>query len=162
MFSEKKARYSKPIKDAAQTLDDIETRRFFPDQMRALLDAARGLWFYLILVTRRLGLRPGEVVHLRWMDDVVPLPNGNGCEIRLEGGRGHDPRCGCRQCQSKQGWSPKNGPRRYVLDRRYDYLGWIGEVCDALDAWLQIRRPKRGDFVFPDRTIGRRQCRTGS
>jgi hypothetical protein len=150
VFSEKTARYSKPIKDAAQTLDDVETRRFFPDQMRSLLDGARGLWFYLILVTRRLGLRPGEAVHIRWMDDVVPLPDGNGYEIRLEGGRRRDPRCGCRQCQSKKGWSPKNGPRRYVLDRRYDELGWIREVCDALDAWVKIRRPERSDFMFPD------------
>lgn len=37
-----------------------------------------------------------------------------------------------------------------MLDRRFDDLGWIIETCDALDAWLRIRKPERGDFVFPD------------
>lgn len=150
VFAETKARYSKPSKDAKKTLDDVLTRRFFPDQMRSLLEAARGMWFYMIVCTRRLGLRPGEVVHIRWMEDVTPLPDGNGYEIRLEGGRGRDRRCGCRQCLSAKGWSPKNGPRRYFLDRRHDSLGWIGEICDALDSWIKIRKPERGDLLFPD------------
>lgn len=150
VFGEQAGRYSKPTKDAKRTLDDVETRRFFPDQMQSLLKSAIGLWFYIITVTRRLGFRPGEVTHIRWMDDVIPLANGNGYEIRLEGGRGRDERCRCNQCRTAKGWSPKNGPRRYVLDRRYDELGWINEACDCLDSWIKIRNPGRGDFIFPD------------
>lgn len=150
VFADKKSRDSKPTKNADKTLDDVTTRRFPVDEMVALIQRARGMWVYLIVVARRLGLRPGEATHIRWLDDVVPLPDGNGYEVRLEGGRGRDQRCGCLQCQSKKGWSPKNGPRRYVLDRRYDDLGWITETCDALDAWLRIRKPERGDFIFPD------------
>jgi integrase len=48
----------------------------------------------------------------------------------------------------KQGRSPKNGPRRYLLDRRLDEIGWITDACDALDRWIALRRPERGDFLF--------------
>lgn len=51
---------------------------------------------------------------------------------------------------TQRGWAPKNGPRRYVLDRRYDDLGWVTEVCAVIDAWVIIRTPERGDLLFPD------------
>jgi integrase len=150
IFAEKTARYSKPSKDARRTLADVDTRRFFPDEMDRIIEFATGMWPSLLVVSRRLGLRPGEVTHIRWMDDVIPLPDEAGYEILLEGGRGPDERCKCRQCVDQKGWSPKNKPRRYVLDRRNDTLGWIREVCETFDAWIGIRVPQRGDFVFPD------------
>jgi integrase len=150
VFDAKNAGYSVPTKDASATVDDNDTRRFYPEEMTALLEAASLMWKIILVVMRCLGLRPGEFIHLRWLDEVRPLPDGNGYEVRLEGGRGRDARCKCRQCKSRKGWAPKNGPRRYVLDRRYDERGWITPAIDALDRWVRMRRPNRGDFVFPD------------
>lgn len=150
VFDARNSGYSVPTKDASATVDDTDTRRFYPEEMTALLEAASLLWKIILIVMRCLGLRPGEFIHLRWLEDVRPLPDGNGYEIRLEGGRGRDPRCKCRQCVSEKGWAPKNGPRRYVLDRRYDERGWITPAIEALDRWVRMRRPNRGDFMFPD------------
>ncbi|MHB1169863.1 MAG: tyrosine-type recombinase/integrase, partial [Longimicrobiales bacterium] len=156
VFSEKSSSYSKPTKDGKRTVADVTTRRFFPDEMCALISAARGMWYYILVIARRLGLRPGELPHLRWMEDVFSLENGRGYVIDIQGGRTRDVRCGCRQCRSQNGWSPKNGPRRYFLDREHDRFGWITEVCDALDGWLQLRNPSRGDLIFPDPSDWRR------
>lgn len=150
IFMRKDSGYSSPTKDAAATMKDIDTRRFFPDEMIALLAAADLMWQLILIVTRCLGLRSGEFIHLRWMDDVRELPNGHGYEVLIEGGRGKDPRCKCRQCKSRKGWAPKNGPRRYILDRRYDEKGWLGPACDALDTLVKLRSPGRGDFLFAD------------
>ncbi len=150
IFDPEKVGYSTPTKDATATVDDRDSRRFYPEQMDALYAAASETWQVILTVMRCLGLRPGEFIHIRWLDDVRPLPNGNGYEIRLEGGRGLDSRCGCRQCRSRKGWAPKNGPRRYILDRRYDEVGWLAPAIAKLDAWVRMRKPARGDYLFPD------------
>ena len=142
--------YSAPTKDARARVEDRQTRRFNPDEMERLVAAADEPWRWIITIACGLGLRPGELIHVRWLEDVRPLPDRNGYNVLLNGDRGRDLRCGCRQCKSRRGWAPKNGPRRYVLDRTYDRLGWISPICDAVDAALTLRRPSRGDFLCPD------------
>lgn len=150
IFRSTESGYSSPTKDPTATVEDIDSRRFYPDEMKALLQAAGFMWTIILTVMRCLGLRPGEFIHLRWLEEVRPLPDGNGYEVRLEGGRGRDKRCKCLQCRTDRGWAPKNGPRKYILDRRYDERGWLTPAIDALDRWVKVRAPQRGDFLFPD------------
>jgi integrase len=149
-FAAKRSRYSKPTKDPRRTLNDRESRRFYGDEVTALVTAAGEMWTIVITVWRALGLRPGELTHLRWLKDVIPLSDGRGYEIRLEGKRGTDSRCSCLQCKTAEGWAPKNGPRRYILDRTHDHLGWVTPAIEALDTWVTLRSPRRGDFIFPN------------
>jgi integrase len=149
-FVENESRYSKPSKDHRETIQQKEdSRRFFPDEIERLIAAADTQMRHAIIVTHRLGLRAGELIHLRWLNDVIPLERGHGYEILIQGNRGRDRRCGCLQCLTKQGWAPKNGPRRYFLDRRFDDIGWITPACDALDRWVDLHRPQRGEILFP-------------
>lgn len=141
---------SKPVANRFKTVQEKEeSRRFFSDEIASLeLHGAVHLKFGMP-VLHRVGLRPGEFTHLRWSIDVIPLKSGNGYEILIQGGRGPDLRCSCPSCRSRRGWAPKNGPRRNVLDRTVDEIGWIAHACDAIDAWLAMRNPKRGDYLFP-------------
>lgn len=141
---------SKPIVNRYKTVQEKEeSRRFYPDEIESLEEHADVHLQHGIPVLHRSGLRPGEFTHLLWQIDVIPLKKGNGYEILIQGGRGRDSRCSCPLCQSARGWAPKNGPRRYVMDREFDEIGWITHACDAIDAWVALRRPKRGDFLFP-------------
>lgn len=88
--------------------------------------------------------------------DVVPLPAGAGYTVLVQGDRGRDARCTCRQCSTPRGWEPKNGSRVYTLDRRLDQIGWITPVCDKLDTWIAATAPALGDLLFPDPNVPRR------
>jgi integrase len=149
-FEQEENRYSRPSKDYRQTVHQKEQgRRFFPEEITRLVESADPQLAHAMILAHRLGLRPGELLHLRWLEDVRPLEASVGYEILIEGGRGRDARCRCPLCQSHQGWAPKNGARRYYLDRDMDQIDWITPVCDALDRWLMLREPARGDFLFP-------------
>lgn len=150
VFDDRAARYSSPTKDSRAKVEDRQTRRFYPDEMERLLASASTTWRIILVFMRGLGLRPGEFMHLRWLEDVRPLTDGVGYEVLVEGGRGRDVRCPCKQCRSERGWAPKNGPRRYILDRGFDSKNWVTPVCDVLDRWVLMRRPERGDFLFCD------------
>lgn len=149
VFVESDAGFSKPRKDPNKTLDQKnKTRRFFVDEINKILLISDVQLKHAFVIAHRLGLRPGELQHLRYGLDVTRLPGNTGFRIVLEGGRGPDARCGCRQCKGK-GWGPKNGPREYVLNRAYDEIGWITPAIEALETWLLLLNPNDGDFLFP-------------
>lgn len=149
-FESRKRNYSKPSRRRHQTLvEKEESRRFYPDEIKRLEEHACVHFEHGIPIIHRMGLRPGELIHLRWLLDVTPLPGGAGYEVRIQGGRSRDTRCSCPSCRSAKGWAPKNGPRRYILDRKIDRIDWISHACDALDHWINLRDPQRGDYLFP-------------
>lgn len=142
---------SKPTKSAKDTVETKKRyKRFYPEEMEKLMEAVKKnpYWVLVVVLMRRLGLRYGELAHLRWMSDVRPM-EGGGYRIDIQGGRGRTSRCTCIQCKRENGWGPKNGPRSYVIDPSIDTLGWLKEVADALDAWVKVRQPKRGDWLTP-------------
>jgi integrase len=150
VFDERGRRYSKPSQKRHQTVREAqESRRFFPEEIRAMQPKADFTFRYAIPVIHCLGLRPGELTHLRWLTDVRPLDGGAGYIIQIQGGRGLEPRCSCLGCKTPAGWAPKNGPREYHLNRSADQIGWIGEACDALDEWVALTKPARNEFLFP-------------
>lgn len=152
-FADHSAAYSRPIGGRGRTIEQKEaSRRFLPDECDRLEASAPLKLKLAIPVLRRLGLRPGELLHLRWGDDVVRLPDGDGFEVRIQGGRGPNPRCTCPACKSKAGWEPKNGPRRYILRRSIDEIGWITPAIDALEKWVAIQEPEDGEHLFPSDT----------
>lgn len=151
-FTKRESRYSSPNTKRHKTVAEQEDgRRFFPHEIDAILAEADIRTGTAFLTSYKLGLRPGELIHLRWLKDIRPLKNGNGYRIDIQGGssRGRDSRCGCPACASDQGWAPKNDARSYHLDRAYDQIGWITDLCDALDRWITMLDPAPGDFLFP-------------
>lgn len=154
-FTERRKRYSSPNKERHRPVAEQEHgRRFFHGEATAIIEAAGIRVGTAYLTDYKLGLRPGELTHLRWMTDLSPLENGNGYRVDIQGGesRGMDDRCGCPSCGTPEGWAPKNRSRTYYLDRDLDEIGWITDLCDALDRWVIIRDPAPGDFVFPSST----------
>lgn len=149
-FVRDKSRYSQPRQGRHQTVAEVQHgRRFYPHEADALLDAADVRARTAFLTCHRLGLRPGELIHLRWVKDVRPLDDADGYEVEIQGGRGRDPRCNCAPCNTEEGWAPKTGPRAYHLQRSHDELGWITPLLDALDNWVVMLDPTPGDFLFP-------------
>lgn len=145
-------RYSSPNRDRHTTVAAEEQgRRFRPDEADAILQATDVRTRTAFLTCYKLGLRSGELIHLRWMKDIRPLENGDGYRVDIQGGksRASEARCGCRPCGSPDGWAPKTGVRSYHLDRGDDLIDWITELCDALDRWVAILDPSPGDFLFP-------------
>ena len=151
-FTKRESRYSSPNRRRHQTVaEQTDGRRFFPNEIDEIFAAADIRTETAYRMSYRLGLRSGELIHLRWLKDVRPLKNGNGYIIDIQGGesRGMDSRCGCPACRSAKGWAPKNDTRSYHLDRTYDRIGWITALCDALDRWVAMLNPAPGDFLFP-------------
>lgn len=149
-FVEEEALYSAPRQGRHKTVQEAEHgRRFMPDEVEALLEAADVRTRTVFLTCHRLGLRPGELIHLRWMDDVRPLDESDGFRVDIQGGRGRDPRCNCRPCATAEGWAPKVGPRTYHLERKQDHIGWTTPLIDALERWVALLDPDPGDFLFP-------------
>ncbi|MDT8436688.1 MAG: site-specific integrase [Gemmatimonadota bacterium] len=151
-FTELKKRYSSPNLGRHQTVEEQEHgRRFHPHEIEAILAEADVRTRTAFLTCYKLGLRPGELIHLRWGKDVRPLGDGTGFRVDVQGGesRGRDSRCGCPACGTTKGWAPKNGTRSYHLDRVYDQIGWIADLCDALDSWVTMLKPAHGTFLFP-------------
>jgi hypothetical protein len=103
---------------------------------------------FVIPVGHCLGTRPGEITHLRWLIDVIPLSEGAGFEVIIQA-RPPDERCSCVLCGSPDGWAPKNGPRRYFLEPAHDGIAWVAEAVEALNTWIALTRPQRGDYLFP-------------
>jgi integrase len=156
-FADHSTAYSRPIGGRGQTIEEKEeSRRFLPGECDRLEAHAPLKLKLAIPVLRRLGLRPGELLHLRWVDDVIRLPDGDGFEVRIQGGRAFDTRCSCPACKSPAGWKPKNGPRRYIVRRSIDQLGWITPAIDALETWVAIHEPAAGEPLFPSDTT--RSC----
>lgn len=152
-FVEEEARYSAPRQGRHRTVQEVEHgRRFMPDEVEALLEAADVRTRTAFLTCHRLGLRPGELIHLRWMDDVRPLENSDGFRVDIQGGRGQDPRCNCRPCATEEGWAPKVEPRMYHLERAQDQIAWTTPLIDALEQWVTLLDPGPGDFLFPSPT----------
>lgn len=149
-FVEEEARYSSPREGRHKTATEAEHgRRFFPDEVEALLDAADVRTRTVFLVCHRLGLRPGELLHLRWVKDVRRLEESDGFRVEIQGGRGSDERCNCRPCSTGDGWAPKVGPRTYHLDPAHDEIGWISPLVETLEQWVRLLDPEPGDFLFP-------------
>lgn len=151
-FTKRESRYSSPNRRRHQTVaEQTDGRRFFPHEIEEIFAAADIRTETAFRMSYRLGLRSGELIHLRWLKDVRPLENGNGYSIDIQGGesRGMDSRCGCPACRSAKGWAPKNDTRSYHLDRKYDRIDWITVLCDALDRWVAMLSPAPGDFLFP-------------
>lgn len=149
-FDAREKRYSQPSQNRHQTVQQAQwSKRFWPEEIPLLIRFGHTTLQYSIPVAHRLGLRPGELVHLRWMTDVRPIAGGGGYIVQIQGGRGKDNRCSCRSCGSAKGGAPKNGPREYLLARSADQIEWISPACDALDEWIELTRPTRNDFLFP-------------
>jgi integrase len=145
-------RYSSPNTDRHMSVAEEEGgRRFTPEEAEAILEAADVRTRLAFLICYKLGLRPGELIHLRWMKDVRPLKEGDGYRVEIQGGesRAEETRCGCRSCSSPKGWAPKTGLRTYHLDRNHDRIGWITDLCDALDRWVAMLDPSPGGFLVP-------------
>lgn len=154
-FTEPQARYSSPNTSRHRTVEEQKHgRRFHPYEIDLILASADIRTRTGFLASYKLGLRPGELIHLRWLKDVRPLENGRGYCIDIQGGasRGSDARCGCPPCGTARGWAPKNDSRTYHLDRKHDQIGWISDLCDALDRWVKMLNPAPGDFLFPSPT----------
>lgn len=150
VFKADESRYSSPDPDRHKTVAEVQHgKRLFPDEADAMMEAAGPREHILFHLCRVLGLRPGEPPHLRYIDDVRPLKEGDGYQVDIQGGRDPDPRCGCTLCNSPKGWAPKNGPRTYILDREMDNIGWITPLCDHLDRWIAMRAPSPGDLLVP-------------
>lgn len=151
-FTEPEKRYSSPNRKRHRTVAEQEHgRRFHPHEVEAILAAADIRTRTAFLTSYKLGLRPGELIHLRWLKDVLPLETGNGYRVDIQGGesRGMDGRCGCPACGTAGGWAPKTETRSYHLDRDHDQIGWITDLCDALDRWVTMLDPAPGAFLFP-------------
>jgi integrase len=152
-FADHSTAYSRPIGGRGQTIEQKEhSRRFNPEECKRLEAGAPLKLKLAIPVLHRLGLRPGELLHLRFGLDVRPLPDGDGYEVLIQGGRGRNPQCVCAACQSAAGWQPKNGPRRYILRRSIDGIGWITPAIDALDTWISLHEPEEGEHLYPSDT----------
>lgn len=150
IFKAEESRYSSPNEDRHKTVAEVQDgRRLYVEEADAMLEAAGPRLHFLFHLCRVLGLRPGEPPHLRYIDDVRPLDEGDGYQVDIQGGRGPDPRCGCPLCCSLKGWAPKNGPRTYHLDRALDAIGWVTPLCDHLDRWIAMRDPAPGDLLIP-------------
>lgn len=154
-FTEPGARYSSPNTARHRTVaEKKDGRRFHPDEVELILVSADIRTRTAFLTSYKLGLRAGELIHLRWLKDVRPLANGRGYRIDIQGGasRGLEARCGCPTCGTTSGWAPKTDTRTYHLDRDQDQIGWITDLCDALDRWVKMLNPSSGDFLFPSPT----------
>ena len=132
------------------TVDDQGLTPLSPASRWGLLHAAAsGTWQVILTVMRCLGLRPGEFIHLRWLDDVRPLPDGTDTRSGSKAAGARTTGAGAGNA-GPGAWAPVYRPRRYVLDRRYDEFWWLGRPSRQLDAWARMRKPARGDFLFPD------------
>lgn len=150
VFKSEESRYSSPNEGRHKTVAEVQDgRRLFVEEADAMIEAAGPRVHFLFHLCRVLGLRPGEPPHLRYMDDVRPLDEGDGYQVDIQGGRDPDPRCGCTLCCSSKGWAPKNGPRTYYLDREIDAIRLITPLCDHIDRWIAMRDPAPGDLLIP-------------
>lgn len=133
-----------PAKKAnvADPTPNVEAAR--PEQYEALLEASEPYQEAYLRLAGQVGLRSGELRHLRMGLDYAPERR----EIVLQA-RGPDPACSCPQCTA-DGWSPKstNSARTIRLpEARSDVLG-------ALETYLTLEPAETGDKVLRNPRTG--------